>query len=122
MGLHHRCVQQPGSEPESQYQIHCLPDRQRPDRDPHSTVAHPETAQDTSGFGFGFGIGIGIGKAYLSTTPGTGWQLPFNLNGFLSLQHTAVTAPVPEPGSYGLLLAGLGLIGAAVKRRKVNKG
>lgn len=32
------------------------------------------------------------------------------------------TTPVPEPESYALLLAGMGLVGAAVRRRKVTKG
>jgi len=73
-------------------------------------LSRTQTAADTSGFG--------IGNAYLSTTPGTGWQLPFNGNGFLSLQYAAVTAAVPEPESYALLLAGLGLVGAAVQRKK----
>jgi hypothetical protein len=30
-------------------------------------------------------------------------------------------SPVPEPESYALLLAGLGLVGAAAKRRKVKQ-
>jgi hypothetical protein len=69
------------------------------------------------------GTGFGIGNAFLSTVPGTGWQLPFNGNGFLSLEYTAVTAiaPVPEPETYALMLAGLGLIGATVRRRKVGQ-
>jgi hypothetical protein len=33
----------------------------------------------------------------------------------------APNAPVPEPESYALLLAGLGLLGAAVKRRKAQQ-
>jgi hypothetical protein len=73
-------------------------------------LSRTQTAQDTSGFG--------IGHAYLSTIPGQGWQFPFNGNGFLSLQYTAIAAPVPEPESYAFMLAGLGLLGAAVKRRK----
>ncbi len=74
-------------------------------------LSRTQTTADITGFG--------IGSAYLSTVPGTGWQLPFNGNGFLSLQYTATTvAPVPEPESYAMLLVGLGLIGAASMRRK----
>lgn len=73
-------------------------------------LSRTQTAQDVSGFG--------LGHAYLSTIPGQGWQLPFNGNGFLSLQYTAITAPVPEPETYAMLLAGLGLMGAVARRRK----
>lgn len=76
-------------------------------------LSRTQTAQDISGFG--------IGNAYLSTTPGTGWQLPFNGNGFLSLQYTAITTSVPEPESYALFLAGFGLIAATAKRRSSYK-
>jgi hypothetical protein len=76
-------------------------------------LSRTQTTADTSGFG--------IGNAYLSTVPGTGWQLPFNGNGFLSLQYTVITAAVPEPESLAMLLAGMGLMGAAVKRRKVKQ-
>lgn len=72
-------------------------------------LSRTQTAQDTSGFG--------IGNAYLSTTPGNGWQLPFNGNGFLSLQYTAITTTVPEPESYDLFLVGFGLIAGTAKRR-----
>lgn len=74
-------------------------------------LSRTATTNDASGFGVGFG--------YLSTIPGNGWQLPFN--GFQSLQYSAITAAVPEPESYALLLAGMGLIGAAVKRRKAKQ-
>lgn len=73
-------------------------------------LSRTQTAADASGFG--------VGNAFLSTVPGTGWQLPFNGNGFLSLQYTAVVAAVPEPATYALLLAGLGVLGVVVKRRK----
>lgn len=75
----------------------------------HLQLSRTQTTQDASGFG--------IGNAYYSTIPGQGWQLPFGGNGFLSLQYTAITAAVPEPESYAMLLAGLGLIGAIAKRR-----
>jgi len=73
-------------------------------------LSRTQTTADTSGFG--------IGNAYLSTTPGTGWQLPFSGNGFLSLQYTALTAPVPEPETYALMLAGLGLVGFVARRKQ----
>lgn len=69
-----------------------------------------QTSQDVSGFG--------IGQANLSNVPGTGWQLPFAGSGFLSLQYTAVTAPVPEPESVAMLLAGMGLIGFMARRKR----
>ena len=37
-----------------------------------------------------------------------------------NVQLTAVAA-VPEPETYAMLLAGLGMIGAAVKRRKAKQ-
>ena len=37
------------------------------------------------------------------------------------LTISSVTAPVPEPETYVMLLAGLGLLGAAVKRRNESK-
>jgi len=37
---------------------------------------------------------------------------------FGTLTYQAVTSPVPEPESFALLLAGLGLVGAVVRRRK----
>lgn len=74
-------------------------------------LSRSQTTADTSGFG--------IGNAYLSTVPGTGWQLPFNGNGFLSLQYTAITVAVPETETYAMLLAGLGVMGFVARRSKV---
>ena len=76
-------------------------------------LTRTQTAQDVSGFG--------LGHAYLSTIPDQGWQLPFNGSGFLSLQYIAVTAEVPEPETYALLIAGMGLVGAAVQRRNTKQ-
>ncbi|WP_074632003.1 MULTISPECIES: PEP-CTERM sorting domain-containing protein [Nitrosospira] len=76
-------------------------------------LSRTQTAADASGFG--------IGNAFYSTIPGNGWQLPFNGNGFLSLQYTAITAPIPEPETYAMLLAGLGLMGFVGRRRKAKQ-
>jgi hypothetical protein len=76
-------------------------------------LSRTQTTADTSGFG--------IGNAYLSTVPGTGWQLPFSGNGFLSLQYTAVTAAVPEADTSAMLLMGVGLLGFLARRRKNNQ-
>jgi hypothetical protein len=73
-------------------------------------LSRTQTTADASGFG--------IGNAYLSTVPGTGWQLPFNGNGFLSLQYTAVTAAVPEADTSAMMLMGIGLMGFVARRRK----
>ena len=44
-----------------------------------------------------------------------------DVQGSLSLTYIyAATAPVPEPESYAMFLAGLGLIGAMVRRRKMQ--
>ena len=55
--------------------------------------------------------GLDSGKAYLNihTTAFGGGEI----RGFLTL------APVPEPETYGMLLAGLALVGAVARRRKV---
>lgn len=73
-------------------------------------LARTQTKQDASGFGAGF--------AYLSATPGSGWQFPFNGNGFLSLQYSAgVTAAVPEPAAPALGLLGAVAVALAVRRQ-----
>lgn len=36
-------------------------------------------------------------------------------------QNVAIAAPVPEPETYGMMLAGLGMMGAVARRRKQNK-
>ncbi|ELX09859.1 hypothetical protein containing PEP-CTERM anchor [Janthinobacterium sp. HH01] len=41
-----------------------------------------------------------------------------NLDGYAHVTYTYETAPVPEPETYAMLLAGLGLMGVVARRRK----
>lgn len=43
-----------------------------------------------------------------------------DLQGSISLSYIYEAAPVPEPESYAMFIAGLGLIGAMVRRRKMR--
>jgi hypothetical protein len=67
--------------------------------------------------------GIFIVGGMISTfdTPGFGSQVLFNASGGSSnvaVQMFLTTAPVPEPETYAMMVAGLGLIGFAARRRK----
>lgn len=50
--------------------------------------------------------------SYITTAPFA------NQTGYWILEGTASAAPVPEASTYGMMLAGLGLVGFAVRRRK----
>ena len=54
-------------------------------------------------------------------TAGTTYWLTFSgtVTGTESASYAVTLAPVPEPEAYAMLLAGLGVIGAAVRRRKL---
>lgn len=51
--------------------------------------------------------------------PFPGFHATFNLTGPGLISLAAPTAPVPEASTYGMMLAGLGLVGFAVRRRKL---
>ncbi len=62
------------------------------------------------------GGNYGVVVRYVSTVQGgsfNGFQANWRLEGVMS------TAPVPEASTYGMMLAGLGLVGFAVRRRKL---
>ncbi len=60
----------------------------------------------------GFGSSTNIGMSMAPTGPGNLIESTALVSGALSV------TPVPEPETYALLLAGLGLIGAAARRRR----
>ena len=45
-----------------------------------------------------------------------------SLLSFSNLQLGAATAPIPEPGTYALMLGGLGVLGFVARRRRGNAG
>ncbi|KAF3998250.1 ice-binding family protein [Glaciimonas immobilis] len=51
---------------------------------------------------------------------GTGINAHFGIDGGTAVHLSAVTSPVPEPGTSGMLLGGLALIGCMVRARKLS--
>ena len=73
-------------------------------------LSRTQTTQDPSGFG--------VGNGYLSTVPDVGWLLPFNGNGFLSLQYTAETTAIPEPSTYAVIVGAVAFGFVALRRKR----
>lgn len=64
------------------------------------------------------GVGVATYANTFSLAPGNYW---FTLSGHgTDANYTVTLAPVPEPETYALMLAGLGLLGVAARRRKAN--
>jgi hypothetical protein len=52
---------------------------------------------------------------------GTGDRLRGTATGYVPWMESDIATAVPEPETYAMLLAGLGLIGAITKRRKAKE-
>jgi hypothetical protein len=87
------------------------------DQDTQSTVAQAFVQNATSAqFSTTFALGsTDTYRLYFGTTP-----LPPTFNGTLTIDNVAITqvaAPVPEPESYAMMLAGFGALGLMSRRR-----
>ena len=79
-----------------------------------------------SGFFTATGTGAAQAATWLSTLGATPvsaysvnvWTVQSMVSGWGHAQDVAVFAPVPEPETYAMLLAGLGLMGVVARRRK----
>lgn len=76
----------------------------------------------------GSGAWFRIGDAYSGTAVGAGDLFlafddsdSFNNTGFVTAVVQTIGSPIPEPGSVSLLLAGLGLVSVAARRRSVRR-
>lgn len=74
-----------------------------------TTTAGSWTAQVLAG---GASLNTGLHHLWVSGTAATG----------ASYSGSIVAAPVPEPEAYGMLLAGLGMMGAIARRRSKTRG
>lgn len=84
---------------------------------PGATVANPMGITDdplvTGTYDSATGAFTISWSSYITTAPFA------NQTGYWNLTGIATTAPIPEASTYGMMLAGLGLVGFAVRRRKL---
>jgi hypothetical protein len=87
------------------------------------TNATPDFSAAGSVLNFGFRISIGGACLASSAANCTGPNVVSGLDNFrFDLQPAAAVTPVPEPGTWALMLAGLGLTGWAARRRRPAQG
>lgn len=103
----------------------------------HNTAPHPDLLESSTGPTFSSGVAGYLGwyaeTSAMADHNGGSWQSPANwttphwdhysfsvtsaANGNATIQLKALH-PVPEPETYAMLLAGLGVIGAVIRRRR----
>ncbi len=60
-------------------------------------------------------------KFFFIDTNATSYNLSGRFSDYSSLNFMAIAAPVPEPESYAMLVAGLGLLGLMARRRRARQ-
>lgn len=81
---------------------------------PDSLAGVTSTVTDLGGGNYGI-VARYVGTINEPSSAFNGFASNWRLEGVMS----TVTAPVPEASTYGMMLAGLGLVGFAVRRRKL---
>jgi hypothetical protein len=74
----------------------------------------------STGFGSYTVSGLSTGVLYAVNVYGGG-SMPSGSAGRYDLTLSIPTAPVPEPETYAMLMAGLGMLGFVARRRKVRQ-
>jgi hypothetical protein len=94
-----------------------------------STIADPRATSAADGAAYDKWTSFSISGTTAGFQPGTN-VITFDVHNIalssgnpfgVRAEFTSSISPVPEPETYAMLLAGLGLIGAAVKRRKAKQ-
>jgi hypothetical protein len=96
----------------------CGADCTAPNRTPINTGSFPGSAPTNGPVGFATSPTSYAAGTYYYTFSGSDLSTTNNLTTALSLTTSIPMAPIPEPSTYALMLAGLGVVGFLARRRK----
>jgi len=84
----------------------------------HATLWNGGTATDLNGFLDAETVSAGWVLTEATGINDNGWIIGNAYNSVTGESHAYLLTPVPEPETYAMMLAGLGLVGAAARRRR----